>query len=468
MGRRAARGMARRLRWPLPPRLAVAAYRDLPDALERVSATARPALLGAWHAAAVHGGAPAELVELTPLLGALLASVPAPARAGAVAALDERRRRRFPPASPACCAACPGSSTRHRRSASASGSRTGSRSPPGIAPRPSPTSASRRAPASGCWPRRPPPSTLDDMQGELRRLVHMLSGAPATPRPLGTVPPAAAARGDGGRQHGGAAAVDRRVSTPARTTPVSIASRPRCSRAGGSTAPTPSFPTAPAPCARPDARRRSSISSCSPTACASRRACPPRTPVSPASCAGPARRWSARTRTRPTCSTRSSRWRCGQRRRARRPAAGSPRSRSSCCRACARCEDPGATAADALRVAERLAVLFPDADRAAMTDSACCPTWSRVLLDAGAGRRACRAAPRTPSRRPPSRPTERRRAARRPARRAHAPRRRAARRRRRRRLLARPRGAPAADRGPRRGRPRPGSRRPRRRRPVST
>ena len=30
----------------------------------------------------------------------------------------------------------------------------------------------------------PTAATLDDMQGELRRLVHMLSGAPATPRPL--------------------------------------------------------------------------------------------------------------------------------------------------------------------------------------------------------------------------------------------------------------------------------------------
>ena len=167
----------------LPPRLAVAAYRDLPGALERVSAAARPALLGAWHAAAVHGGAPAELVELTPLLGALLASVPAPARAGAVAALDEVAAA-FPAGVAGLLRSLPrlfdeapperirewvahglALATRHHAAAVAYF---------GLASR-----TSERVLAAS-----PTAATLDDMQGELRRLVHMLSGAPATPRPL--------------------------------------------------------------------------------------------------------------------------------------------------------------------------------------------------------------------------------------------------------------------------------------------
>jgi hypothetical protein len=166
----------------LPPRLAVALSRPSGRARARERGGA-PALLGAWHAAAVHGGAPAELVELTPLLGALLASVPAPARAGAVAALDEvaAAHRRRPPAA---ARPRPDSSTRPRQErirewvahglALATRHRAAAVAYFGLASR-----TSERVLAAS-----PTAATLDDMQGELRRLVHMLSGAPATPRPL--------------------------------------------------------------------------------------------------------------------------------------------------------------------------------------------------------------------------------------------------------------------------------------------
>src|SRR5262245_57220302 len=55
----------------LPPRLALVAYRDLPDALDRLAAESRPVVLAAWQAAAADGAA-AELCELTPLVGALV------------------------------------------------------------------------------------------------------------------------------------------------------------------------------------------------------------------------------------------------------------------------------------------------------------------------------------------------------------------------------------------------------------
>jgi nitric oxide reductase NorD protein len=166
----------------LPPRLAVVAYRDLPGALERVTAAARPALLAAWHAAAVDGGS-AELVELTPLLGALLASVPAPARADAVAALGEVAAA-FPSGVPGLLRSLPRlydeAPPARVREWVAHGLELASRHrAAGIAYFGLASRTSERVLAAS-----PTAATLDDMQGELRRLVHMLSGAPATPRPV--------------------------------------------------------------------------------------------------------------------------------------------------------------------------------------------------------------------------------------------------------------------------------------------
>ena len=88
-------------------------------------------------------------------------------------------------------------------------------------------------------------------------------------------------------------------------------------------------------------------------------------------------------------------------------------------------EDPGATAADALRVAERLAVLFPDTDRAAI-GLGVLPDLVTVLLDAGPGDGLPSGAEDAVSG-GPSLPTERDALPDDLARRAHAPRGRAAR-----------------------------------------
>jgi nitric oxide reductase NorD protein len=167
----------------LPPRLAVVAYRDLPDALGRLTPAARPALLAAWRAAAADGAA-TELAELTPLIGALLVSVPGSARDDAVAALDQVGAA-FPAGVPGLLRSLPrlydeaspervrewvrhglDLAARHRLAGVAFF---------GLASR-----TSERVLAAS-----PVAAMLDDMQGELRRLVQMLSGTPATPRPVG-------------------------------------------------------------------------------------------------------------------------------------------------------------------------------------------------------------------------------------------------------------------------------------------
>jgi hypothetical protein len=167
----------------LPPPLALAAYRELPRALERIGEPARPQLLRAWRRAAADG-AGAALAELTPLLGALLAAVPETARADAVALLA-RVADAFPAGVPALLRNLPrlydtrdatrvadwavhglGIAARHREAGIAFfalASRTSERVLDS-----SPTSVG-----------------LDEVQGELRRLVHMLSGTPAAPRAVG-------------------------------------------------------------------------------------------------------------------------------------------------------------------------------------------------------------------------------------------------------------------------------------------
>jgi nitric oxide reductase NorD protein len=167
----------------LPPRLALVAYRDLPEALERSTAEVRPVLLAAWRAAAADGAA-AELAELTPLLGALLASVPAAERAGAVAMLGEVARS-FPAGVTGLLRSLPRlydeAAPERVREWVAHGLDLAARHrAAGIAYFGLASRTSERVLATS-----PTAATLEDMQGELRRLVHMLSGTPATPRPVG-------------------------------------------------------------------------------------------------------------------------------------------------------------------------------------------------------------------------------------------------------------------------------------------
>src|SRR5262245_25009197 len=166
----------------VPPLLAVAVYRDLPGALERVAESARDELVGAWRTAATAGNAVA-LAEITPLLGALLAAVPAAARSDAVAVVAGVADV-FPAGFPAVLRALPrlyeAAPPERIREWAAHGLEVAARHPQaglaflGLVSR---TSA-RVLEAS------PTAVTLDEMQGELRRVVHMLSGAPATPRPV--------------------------------------------------------------------------------------------------------------------------------------------------------------------------------------------------------------------------------------------------------------------------------------------
>jgi nitric oxide reductase NorD protein len=167
----------------VPVPLAVAAYRELPRALARLGAPDRPRLLGAWQRAAADGAA-AALAEVTPLLGALLAAVPAAQRADAVA-LVARVADVFPAGVPGLLRSLPrlyetrdaarvdgwaihglGIAARHRAAGVAFF---------GLASR----TSERVLDAS------PTSVALDEVQGELRRLVHMLSGTPAVPRTVG-------------------------------------------------------------------------------------------------------------------------------------------------------------------------------------------------------------------------------------------------------------------------------------------
>src|SRR5262249_57020365 len=79
---------ALRARWldaarTLAPALALAAYRDLPAALDCVDAMARLDLLAAWTAGARGAGA-TQLADVTPMLPAILCGVPTPGRVHAV------------------------------------------------------------------------------------------------------------------------------------------------------------------------------------------------------------------------------------------------------------------------------------------------------------------------------------------------------------------------------------------------
>ncbi len=166
-----------------PTALALAAYRILPEALERVAAPSRLDLLAAWGRAAADGGA-AALVRVTPLLGALLGGVPDGARAHAVG-VAARVAAAFPAGVPPLLRNLPrlydaadparvDAWTAHGLDLAARHTQAG------VAFFGLESRTSERVLAAS-----PTAVALDEVQGVLRRLVHMLSGAPATPRASG-------------------------------------------------------------------------------------------------------------------------------------------------------------------------------------------------------------------------------------------------------------------------------------------
>ncbi len=167
----------------LPAPLALVAYRDLPCALGRVAEVARPDLLAAWRSAAADGAA-AALADVTPLLGALLAAVPDGMRTDAVAVVA-RVAGAFPAGVPALLCSLPRlydeTPPPRVHDWAAHGLAVAARHPAaGIAYFGLASRTSERVLTAS-----PTAVLLDEMQGELRRLVHMLSGTPATPRLVG-------------------------------------------------------------------------------------------------------------------------------------------------------------------------------------------------------------------------------------------------------------------------------------------
>ncbi len=167
----------------LPPPLALVAYRELPRALDRLADPLRPRFLAAWQMAALDGSV-RELAEVTPLLAALLAAVPEAHREGAVA-IVEQVARAFPAGLPALLRSLP----RVYESAAAERVHAWAAHGLALATRHRAAGVAFFAVASRTSERiladSPTAVALDEMQGELRRLVHMLAARPAAPRPCG-------------------------------------------------------------------------------------------------------------------------------------------------------------------------------------------------------------------------------------------------------------------------------------------
>jgi nitric oxide reductase NorD protein len=167
----------------LPPPLALVAYRELPRALDRLGDSLLPRFLAAWRIAAVDGSAP-ELAEVTPLLAALLAAVPEADREGAVT-IVEQVARAFPAGLPALLRSLP----RIYESAAAERVHAWAAHGLSLAARHRAAGVAFFAVASRTSERiladSPTAVTLEEIQGELRRLVHMLAARPAAPRPCG-------------------------------------------------------------------------------------------------------------------------------------------------------------------------------------------------------------------------------------------------------------------------------------------
>jgi nitric oxide reductase NorD protein len=179
---------ALRARWldaalGLAPALSLAAYRELPAALDCVDPAARPDLLAAWEGGARASGA-ARLVDVTPMLPALLCGVPAPARAHAIA-LITRVAHGFPVGVPGLLRNLPRlyEAAEPARIAdwAAFGLELASRHDAGgVAYFELASRTSEQVLAAA-----PTAVTLEEAQGVLRRVVHMLSGTPALPRASG-------------------------------------------------------------------------------------------------------------------------------------------------------------------------------------------------------------------------------------------------------------------------------------------
>src|SRR5262245_49776375 len=167
----------------LPPPLALVAYRELPRALDRLDASLRPRFLAAWRIAALDRSA-RELAEVTPLLAALLTAVPEAEREGAVTVVEQVTRT-FPAGVPGLLRSLP------RVYESAAGERVHAWAAHGLslAARHQAAGIAFFAVASRTSERiladSPTAVTLEEIQGELRRLVQMLAARPAAPRPCG-------------------------------------------------------------------------------------------------------------------------------------------------------------------------------------------------------------------------------------------------------------------------------------------
>jgi len=170
---------------PKAPALALAVYRDVPPALASVATPLRNELVGALGAAASSLD-PNELARVVPVVGALAGAVPR-ALHGAMGALMRDVSLHCPRALPGLLRVLP------RLGELASAEQLGSWGARGIALAASNPEAAVAyfALASRTSERvlreSPVAAVLDELQGELRRYVHMLSAEPAVPRAVDAV-----------------------------------------------------------------------------------------------------------------------------------------------------------------------------------------------------------------------------------------------------------------------------------------
>lgn len=167
----------------LPPPLGVLLYRDVPAALRPLAPRHRAALLDVVRQAAA-GASPDDLAAVLPILGALATAL-APGARDAALALASDVAAAFPAGVPALLRTLPRvfeeTTPTHAAAWVERGVAVGLRNRAagvayfGLVSR----TSVRVLRASGTA------VTLDEVQGGLRKLVHMLSGEPAVPRPSG-------------------------------------------------------------------------------------------------------------------------------------------------------------------------------------------------------------------------------------------------------------------------------------------
>jgi hypothetical protein len=166
------------------PAVALPVYRDLPAALGPVPATLRNALLGALGTAAPSLDA-GELARVVPVLGALAAAVPR-ALHGPIGALAREVAQQTPRALPGLLRVLP------RLGESATPERLVAWGARGMALADNPDAAAAYFALASRTSERvlrdsPVAAALDELQGELRRFVHMLSAEPAVPHAVDAV-----------------------------------------------------------------------------------------------------------------------------------------------------------------------------------------------------------------------------------------------------------------------------------------